>query len=215
MSEIIVPHGGSPVSLNVVQKPMISLRSIFLLLVVLFSSNLFADEKHDAWRSLSAHCQNLHQQLLRLGPDTAADPSMHEEALRDIENALNLLVKLGELHEKKITLKTPDEIGDESTQKIFESIEPLSKTYGVFVASEMCGLGAHLYFTTIKTDEQVELHLRLPQNELKTFENALFKLGVLAIPEAQQDGAEQPATAPESKSEGKEKPKPESEGRYQ
>ena len=33
--------------------------------------------------------------------------------------------------------------------------------------------------------------------------------------EAQQDGAEQPATAPESKPEGKEKPKPESEGRSQ
>ena len=32
---------------------------------------------------------------------------------------------------------------------------------------------------------------------------------------AEQDGAEQPATAPESKPEGKEKPKPESEGRSQ
>ncbi len=32
---------------------------------------------------------------------------------------------------------------------------------------------------------------------------------------AQQDGADQPATAPESKSEGKDKPKPESEGRSQ
>lgn len=31
----------------------------------------------------------------------------------------------------------------------------------------------------------------------------------------EQDGADQPATAPESKSEGKEKPKPESEGRSQ
>ncbi|MDP0491424.1 MAG: hypothetical protein Q7Q71_10275 [Verrucomicrobiota bacterium JB023] len=32
---------------------------------------------------------------------------------------------------------------------------------------------------------------------------------------AEQDGADQPATAPESKSEGKENPKPESEGRSQ
>ena len=32
---------------------------------------------------------------------------------------------------------------------------------------------------------------------------------------AEQDGADQPATAPESKSEGKEKPKPEAEGRSQ
>ena len=35
------------------------------------------------------------------------------------------------------------------------------------------------------------------------------------IPKAEQDGADQPATAVESKSEGSEKPKPESEGRSQ
>lgn len=38
---------------------------------------------------------------------------------------------------------------------------------------------------------------------------------VLRKPKAQQDGADQPATAPESKSEGEEKPKPESEVRPQ
>lgn len=46
-------------------------------------------------------------------------------------------------------------------------------------------------------------------------EKILSMLERARINEAEQDGADQPATAPESKSEGSQKPKPESEGRCQ
>lgn len=174
---------------------MINRRPFVMLLLVFMSGCLSAAEKDEAWRTLSARSQNLHRQLLLMGPDTAPDPSMHEDALKGIETALNSLVKLGELHSKKIRLKAPKEIGDELTQKLFASVEPLSELYGVFVASEMCGLGARLYFILIKTDEEVELHLRLPEKELKKFESALVKLGVVAETKAQQDAAGQSATA--------------------
>ena len=163
------------------------LKTILLLIVFYSPGHLLGREKDEAWRSLSAHCQNLHNQLLRIGPNAAADPESHEDALRDIEKTLNLLVKLGELQEKKIHLKAPQELENESLQKIIASIEPLSKVYGVFVASEMCGLGARLYFQMVKTDEQVELHLRLPEKELRDFEETLSKLGVIANPEARKD----------------------------
>ena len=42
-----------------------------------------------------------------------------------------------------------------------------------------------------------------------------FKRAIVRKKQAEQDGADQPATAPESKSEGKAKPKPESEVRPQ
>ena len=53
----------------------------------------------------------------------------------------------------------------------------------------------------------------LPKREAIT-RSILVSLGALKQ-KAEQDGADQPATAPESKSEGKKKPKPESEGRSQ
>jgi hypothetical protein len=46
-------------------------------------------------------------------------------------------------------------------------------------------------------------------------EKTYLQIVNLGIQEAEQDGADQPATAPESKPEGREKPNPESEGRSQ
>jgi len=145
--------------------------------------NLCADKKSQAWRSLSAKCQNLHQQLLLIEKTSAPEISKHRQAIESIENTLNLLVELGALREKKIIIKAPKEVGDDSFQKVLTSVKPISEDYGIFVASEMCGIGARLYFTVIKSVEPVELHVRLPEKELKVFEDTLLKLGLLANPE--------------------------------
>ena len=49
----------------------------------------------------------------------------------------------------------------------------------------------------------------------EAMKQSLYKYRDAKKKQAEQDGAEQPATAPESKSKGSEKPKPESEGRSQ
>lgn len=150
-----------------------------LISLIFFSQYLVAGEKEDAWRALSARSQNLHYQLMLMGENTAADPSMHEDDLKVIVESLDTLVKMGELKSKKVILKQTSEIGDLFSQ-IFTEVEKLGLTYGIFVAREMCDLGARLEFSIISTKEQIELHLRMPEKALVKFEAALLKLGVIA-----------------------------------
>ncbi|MDB4562487.1 hypothetical protein N9113_02600 [Akkermansiaceae bacterium] len=105
---------------------------------------------------------------------------MHEDDLKVIGKSLDALVKLRELKSKRIQLKPAKEIGEEKLQKLFSNVEAVGLTYGIFMAREMCDLGARLSFFTIAEDQQLKLHLRLPEKEMKEFEAALFKLGVVA-----------------------------------
>ncbi|MDB4387540.1 hypothetical protein N9Z15_04975 [Akkermansiaceae bacterium] len=146
---------------------------------LIFSSQcLVAGEKEDAWRALSARSQNLHYQLMLMGEDTAADPSMHEDDLKVIVDSLDTLVKIGELKSKKITLKQTEKVGDMFSE-IWSEVEKLGLTYGIFMAREMCDLGARRSFSIITAEEQIVLHLRMPEKALVKFETSLLKLNVV------------------------------------
>ncbi len=66
-------------------------------------------------------------------------------------------------------------------------------------------------FASDDLEKFLKKELPIPQSEIDRFNAKYGK----KTNKAQQGGAEQPATAPESKSEGSKKPKPESEGRSQ
>ena len=71
--------------------------------------------------------------------------------------------------------------------------------------------------TTLKLYPDVEKHTRPPDfmTEFPNWIDSIFEVRRGTRTRAEQDGSEQPATAPESKPEGEKKPKPESEGRSQ
>jgi len=59
------------------------------------------------------------------------------------------------------------------------------------------------------------LFFKYPEGQRDKYEQLIRKITKSYKPSVQQDGAEQSATAPESKQEGEQKPKPESEVRPQ
>ncbi len=192
-----------------------------ILVLLAFAGSLSASENDSAesWRLLSAHCQNLYNDILRNSKSqeepVAVDPSVFEDNLNGIESALDALVEGGELELKVIQLKIKD-VEDERFGKALNTVvERLTKKYGVWVASEMAGLGDHMrFFDPRKVKPPLKLRIRLPKEEMKMFVDSLHKHELVAAENAaQQDGTEQPATRPKLKSEGGEKPQPEAEGR--
>lgn len=101
--------------------------------------------------------------------DTAADPSMHEEQLQAVNEALDDLVAAKELVSKRVTIISPVGAKDEDMKAIAGVIQLLGEEYGIFVASEMCDLGARLKFMVMMPDQPLELNLRLPDKYLKIF----------------------------------------------
>ncbi len=191
------------------------------MVVLALAGPLSANESDsaDSWRLLSAHCQNLYNDIFRYSKSqkepVAVDPSVFEENLNGIESALDGLVKSGELESKVVQLNIKD-IEDERFGKALDTvIERLTKEYGVWVASEMTGLGDHMrFFDPRKVQPPLKLRIRLPKEDMKVLVDSLHKHQLVAVENAaQQDGTGQPATRPEFKSEGGEKPQPEAEGR--
>lgn len=121
------------------------------------------------WRALSAKTQNLYSELQMIPADTAADPSMHEEQLQAVNEALDDLVAAKELVSKRVTIISPVGAKDEDMKAIAGVIQLLGEEYGIFVASEMCDLGARLKFMVMMPDQPLELNLRLPDKYLKIF----------------------------------------------
>ncbi len=166
------------------------MKLIYSLLTISFLFTFLArgDEPNNTrkWIELSAKSQNLHREILILGPGVGLDPATHEEDLKAVDKALNDLVAAGELVSKKITLIPAGEIDVEILKSLFKSIDPLRKTYGHFVAVEMCDLGARLRFETIKPYESVVLHLRLPKKEMKAFITRVTALKLIAKPKQEK-----------------------------
>lgn len=105
-------------------------------------------------------------------------PEDYEGELKAIDQSLNKLVKLGDLSSAKVRLKSAQEVG-KVIPRVFEEVEAIGEDYGIFVASEMCDLGARFHFMQIKPDEEIELHLRLPPKILEEFRKKLSDLEVV------------------------------------
>jgi len=117
------------------------------------------------WIALSASSQNLHEGLSYIeggNPDLSA----HEAELNNVDKALEELVKSGALISKKISLKTATKLDQNALYELFKSIDHLGKKYGIYTAKEMCDMGARHRFELVKPNHNLELNVRLPQDEL-------------------------------------------------
>lgn len=165
---------------------------VLLALVVPLSAN--ENNSKDSWRILSAHCQNLYNDILRYSRSqkepVAVDSSVFEENLKGIESALEALVKSGELESKVIQLKEIKDIEDERFGKALHTeIDRLTKRYGVWVASEMSGIGEHMRFNGTPHDKSLKLRIRLPKEDMKVIVDNLYKHDLVAAENSAQQAA--------------------------
>jgi hypothetical protein len=111
----------------------------------------------------------LYSELQLIPKDGAADPSTYEKQLKGISDALNELVAAEELISMHITIKSPADAEQEELKAVADLIQQIGQDYGIFVTSEMCDFGARLRFMSMMPDKPIDLHLRLPAKDLKTF----------------------------------------------
>ena len=178
---------------------------IVILVVLCVPDSLRADDKSvaDSWIRFSAHCQNLYDVLLRDSRSAAKDgvvamdPSIFEADLEGIDSSLDSLVKSGALESQVIKIKSFDEVGEGRFGEALDSVvEKLTKKFGVWAASEMTGLGEHMRFARMRTDQQWTLHIRLPEEYMKVFVAGLRKHDLIVSKQAEQAAAGDPDNAP-------------------
>lgn len=134
----------------------------------------------EAWRLLSARCQNLHHELLTVMRDGAPNPDGVNPEIDRITKLLDYLVESGELVKKEVSVSFPDgEAESGAITGFLESLDPIAENYGIFVAREMCDFGARLRLMTVAPGQPLKLTLRLPKEELKEFLEANRRLGIL------------------------------------
>lgn len=141
------------------------------VLLILGAQRSLADNESSLlkWRVLSARTQNLYSELQLIPKDGAADPSIYEEQLKKVGDALDELVAAKELVSKRVTIQSPADAEQKELKAVADVIQLIGQEYGIFVASEMCDLGARLRFMIMMPDKPLDLHLRLPAQDLKTF----------------------------------------------
>jgi hypothetical protein len=190
--------------------------SITLLSLVTLIASALCDEGQTVnkeWMVLSARAQNVAKQFELIKPGGAADPSMFKEDLEAIEGSLKKLVKCSDLVEKKLELLPPEKLGDKGFEALFEFAESISEDYGYFVALELLDIGLRRRLSVMDPNQPVSLLLRLPASQMENFLKIANDKGLLGKTTAEQGGTGQPATRPQSKSEGDDKLQPEAEGR--
>ena len=153
------------------------MKIIYILLVLFAVSPLRAEEKRaniQAWIAFSASSQKLGETISRL--KGGVDPTTFDDVRGSTNRDLELLVKLGELSQKKLKIKIPD-----SRDEMFKRLDfvfDLSEKFGVYSVWEMTGL-TEVLFGKGEINEVIELNVRLPKKDLKFFVESLEKGGLV------------------------------------
>jgi hypothetical protein len=135
--------------------------------------------KGQLWFDLSVATQNLQYKLQIIGPDTMPSYSMHEKELKRIDHLLDSLVEAGELNAKRIDLIPINEESEDKYDILFKQVKTIGENYGMFVAAEMCDIGAKRRFIAQKPNEPLVLDLRLPSPEMALFLEEAKRLELL------------------------------------
>jgi len=192
-------------------------------LFCLLAASLGAAEPYEALLRLSASCQNAASERSR-GDE---DPTKFSEFIKATDDAMQELVSAGYLIEEHLLMRAPDRMnGNERVQfeqQRMQLANEYAARYGFYAVTEMMGWefrdqikGGRFFRPDRDESKNFRLRVRLPEQALKKFKDSLSDYIIRTIPKTkigEQGGAEQPATRSEAKSEGNEKPKPESEGR--
>ena len=195
------------------------------LLIMVFATFSLAVEPHEELMRLSAACQNATFKQA----SGVTDRSQFTEFIRASDKAMAQLVDSGFLVEEHLLMRAPSRMNG-SERVHFEHqrmklVDELAPRFGHYTVSEMMGWefrdqiqGGRFFRSARDESKDYRLRVRLPAAALKRFEGLLSDYILKKIPKnkiGEQDGAEQPATAPESKPEGEKKPNLESKGRSQ
>ena len=167
--------------------PMLTVRlTLILVLALALPLNANENQSDDSWRTLSAHCQNLYHAILTRSRQqkvpVGVDMALFEENLDGIEKALDALVKSGQVESRLVQLKDIKDMEDERLGMALDPvIERLTKKYGVYVASEMSGIGEHMRFLdSRKVRTPLKLHIRLPKDDMQMILASLYKNDLVA-----------------------------------
>jgi hypothetical protein len=185
------------------------MRPFVILLAALIGSASLADEPKPAtdfspWMKLSVRVQNVAWVFQRLHPSGQPDPSGFTDDLKEIDRLLSILVTEGAVSKSTVKLRAPKG-REKDYEEIMKFTEKLGETCGQYVALELMDL---IFRKSLK--DWSREHKFQPDAHVAPWI-------VIAIPKRErpdeQGGAGQPATRPESESEGGDKPQPEAEGR--
>jgi hypothetical protein len=155
------------------------------ILLVLFylvgvSGTYATKTKNQLWFDLSVATQNLqHTLLVIVGPDTMPNYGMHEKELQKIDEILDSPVEVGELYAKRIDLIPLNGESKDKYDTLYKKVKTIGESYGMFVAAEMCDIGAKRRFIAQKPNEPVVLNLRLPKPQMELFMEEMKRLELL------------------------------------
>lgn len=162
-----------------------------------------------AWFRVSVITQNLRYNIT----EGDRDIEYLKDGQKKIEQNLTELVRDGHVVEEQINLKSIKEIGD-GMDKILAFAAEIGEEYGYYVSLELIDFGIRrsLAQNWGDADKPMTVLVRLPEERLKQYKEVLKTNDLLAKKDAEQD-TKQPASRPESKTEGGDKLQPEAEGR--
>jgi hypothetical protein len=197
-------------------KSIIILTSLLLISPIVQADEASKTKNSEIWLKITIQTQNVAHKMQRdrrLLGDSPLDPDQYKKDIETTNIVLSELVKAGELEVKLIELLPLNKLGDEGLGFIMEYAESLSEKFGHFVALELLDMGLTKQLSIYQPSQPFPLHLRLPKKEMNDFIMKAQNKGLIHKQQAQQAGTGQPATRPESKPEGSDKPQPEAEGR--
>ena len=144
------------------------MKLIPVLMLVMALSLSAKEEKspNPAWMKLSVCVQNVAWEFRLLPDEGAPDPDSFEDSLKKINEALDELVKDGELVERKVDLLPPEDLDDEGFEFLMDYAGKLSEAYGHYTALELMDIGLEKRLSVLKPGEPFVLRLRLPAEQL-------------------------------------------------
>ena len=192
-------------------------------LVMVLAGFSLAGEPYGDLLRLSAACQNAAFKQAR----GVTERSQFSEYIKASDETMEELVRTGFLVEEHLLIRAPSRMnGNERVhfeQQRMKLVDELAPRYGHYTVVEMMGWefreqiqGGRFFKPDRDESKDFRLRVRLPEVALTKFKALLGDYILRTIPRneiGEQASTGQPATRPESDSEGGDKPQPEVEGR--
>lgn len=149
-----------------------------LLVNLLLSPLVSADDVQDAWYELAIVSQNAGYRIHMQGVDTGEpDTKEFQEQLAHINQQLNFLVEKGVLVRKQFELKSELDLKESVINSVRELVAKHAPKYGIYVIREMMDIGTRQYLSEFEENAPLVLDVRMPQDFLDELAAILEKEG--------------------------------------